>query len=436
MKDLYVNGKNFSEEQLEQGQFTSDDIYDIKCELENEISSKEEAIEECQGRIDSNQSAIDEKEKEIERLVEQVATMAELEGEELEEYMDEDGIYNPYDLEEMIQKLREEMDELEEDNVSWESEIERLQDEKQEYKDLLETVEDIEDRGTYVKAEPETLKDFIDLTKAQKQYNELLQYIEENAAAFDLMDLKLHEAFATSGKMQDQLAEEGITVWDRNMEDVFYDFCNSYYNEFIQELKEEHHIDFASLQHQYGRTSSFKLHEYSEEPKEMISEISYKLMTNSFDDYLAVDENGQLSVSEGWADYTKEELPGYAERDIEHIENDLFLDVKAELEEIVTAYNLLQDYKAAQVENFNEYAQDIIEDTRDMKQNQLEEARREEVRQSRCQQLDRLTDKLTNTKDFDEMKKIVKQIKDIKDQMRKDEKDCDARNSRSDKDER
>lgn len=275
----------------------------------------------------------------------------------------------------------------------------------------------------------------IDLSEAQKQYEELLKYIEENEAAFDKMDLKLHKAIGTAWDLQNQLAEEGITVWDKNMEDVFYNFCNSYYEEFIAELKEQG-IDFESMQNQIGRTSSFKLHDFGDKAKDIISEISYKMMSNAFDDYLDIDENNQLTINAEWADYTRDELQYYAARDLEHIEKDLFEDVKRELEDIVRTYNLIQEYKENQVESFNEYAQDAVEDAREQKDRRIEEAQKEAIRKERHEQLDKLTDRLAKTKSFDEMKDIAKQIKEIKDQMRKDDNGRSGRDDRSGKEER
>lgn len=97
--------------------------------------------------------------------------------------------------------------------------------------------------------------------KANGQLDELTSWMRENAEAFDMMDLKLHDASSYEYREMEENYPHVAAMYKDDPEDsAFYEFCESTYDQFKKWLEEEG-IDLKALQHQVGRTSKFYLHD-------------------------------------------------------------------------------------------------------------------------------------------------------------------------------
>lgn len=195
----------------------------------------------------------------------------------------------------------------------------------------------------------------VDITeKAKQQIDAARKFIENNSNIFKITDLKMHDAFYYTYKAKDE-----YTHLDCN--DEFYYWCDLMYDQFKEDLEEEH-INFDNVICRIGHTSSFYLSIYWDDYKSGgVNEVMHAIFEDNF---------------KGWYDFDfkKEKLiHSFSEKDIDawhidvnkelddivsYLENELMDDIKVELMHSIKILEIINDYKNDQVESFKEYLEE------------------------------------------------------------------------------
>lgn len=206
--------------------------------------------------------------------------------------------------------------------------------------------------------------------KADVELEAIVSYFKENEAAFQMMDMKLHDAFYYECRGM----EEDFPVVARAMEEKslvysgefspFHDFCDMEYENFKEWCKEQS-IDFDALRHQVGRTSSFYLHDegnlvclkrrdYSINVSETLALLTDEFGHQGFD--LQFNEDGSIDRYYATEDYTN------SSNNVEYIASGAFsLEVKKHFEDALKVHGYLKELKDNQVESFKSYLEGLTE---------------------------------------------------------------------------
>lgn len=208
------------------------------------------------------------------------------------------------------------------------------------------------------------------LDLANEQFAKVVNYIKENIEMFESMNLKLHHAvtldlekFPLCKKLQEK----------SNSFSLFDDFCEINYNIVIEDLKENHNIDFQEMRNHIGRTSSFYLYDFyaTYNGKLQIYEMIYNFYNryidcNDFQD-LTINDNLQLEIE--FQTYDIENNYSYDEEDMEEISisldyfiEDFYNDFINHCKDIEIVYNEIKSFKDNQVEHFEDYLQNFEEE--------------------------------------------------------------------------
>ena len=190
------------------------------------------------------------------------------------------------------------------------------------------------------------------IIKANENLKRAIEVIKNNQAAFESMDLKLHDTSYYSWRE----AETDFPEIEEDMNDLFYDFCDVSYM-FLEEDFKENGYEWEKRQY-IGRTSSFYLSGYQIR--------GYRTETGDIDDilYSIIEqvgypdipdiENGQIVID----DYIEGCIAN-----IEYIGSEEFIqDFNKEISGILKMYEYIKDFKDNQVEYFKEYLQGIQDD--------------------------------------------------------------------------
>jgi hypothetical protein len=190
------------------------------------------------------------------------------------------------------------------------------------------------------------------IIKANENLKRAIEVIKNNQAAFESMDLKLHDVSYYTWKS----AETDFPEIEEDMNDLFYDFCDISYH-----LMEE---DFNMFGYEWekrqyiGRTSSFYLSGYQIRGYRTVTGdidyILYNIIEKIGYPYIPDIEVGQIVIDE------------YIEgciANIEYIGSEEFIqDFNKEISGILKMYEYIKDFKDNQVEYFKEYLQGIQDD--------------------------------------------------------------------------
>lgn len=200
------------------------------------------------------------------------------------------------------------------------------------------------------------------IQKADQKNAELVAWLKEHENAFDMMDLKLHDAsFYEYKDLEDNFPavykanEEGYYGSDSS---PFYSFCESTYDQFTDWMDEQN-IDWNKMHHQVGRTSSFYLHDegnfivlnrrdYSIDVPNTLSCITDSLGYAYSD--LCYDEQGKLD-----REYIKENYPNGMDTLLMIASGEMKDDAIKKLEDVIRVYEYIKDIKENQVEYFKDY---------------------------------------------------------------------------------
>ena len=208
------------------------------------------------------------------------------------------------------------------------------------------------------------------MDKADAKNAELIAYLKEHEKAFDMMDLKLHDASFYEYKDLEHdfplLAGEQETM----TESLFDRFCESTYDQFTDWMNEEN-IDWDKMRHQVGRTSSFYLHDegnfivlsnrdYSIDVQATLGCITDELGYS----YLSVQykKDGKLN-----RDFTLQDYPNNLSDLLMIASGEMLEDTKKKLEDVIKVYEYIDDTKTNQVEYFKEWLENEEEYVRDSK---------------------------------------------------------------------
>ena len=209
------------------------------------------------------------------------------------------------------------------------------------------------------------------LDLANVEFTKVVNYIKENIEMFESMNLKLHHAavmdfskYPLCQKYQEKYKDF----------DLFQDFCNINYDMVIEDLKENHNIDFQKMQNHIGRTSSFYLYDFyatTYNRELQIDEMIYNFYNRYIDcdDFqdLTINDNLQLEIE--FQTFDIENNYNYDKDDMEEISNhldyfieDFYNDFINHCKDIEIIYNIIKDYKDNQVEYFEGYLQNFEEE--------------------------------------------------------------------------
>lgn len=181
------------------------------------------------------------------------------------------------------------------------------------------------------------------IKKAKQELKKIFDYIAENRDALTgYTDLKLHDtSYYAYSEMENDFplcyADDNGSEYD-----YFYRFCESSFDQFIEDLH-ENGIDFEKTIARLGRTSSFYCFSgHDRDAETMINDFIY-------DDYSSFEIiNGAFSFFNCF---------GISEiiNDLEYFVKNALSDFKAKTADAITIYSYIQDFKQNQIDYFKEF---------------------------------------------------------------------------------
>lgn len=200
------------------------------------------------------------------------------------------------------------------------------------------------------------LKEKID--KANKEIKKAVDYLKNHQEIFKAMDLKLYDAsyYFMSEEMRKDFPLAYKNNENSNGYDDFYYFCEDNYIFFTENLNILYGIDFSKMKKHIGRTSSFYLHDMEIINIDRygclnIDDIIYNFINyyfnNQYGNYIDI-VNESIKIEK-----TGEE----EEAEINYIIEDFYNDIISYCADIVTVYNIINDFKENQVKYFKEFLQ-------------------------------------------------------------------------------
>ncbi len=201
---------------------------------------------------------------------------------------------------------------------------------------------------------------FTEITeKADEELSKISDYLKEHEDAFNMMNLKLHDAsYYEYSDLEEEYPETAKYYEDAPGESAFYRFCDNTYGQFTEWCEEES-IDFDKMRHQVGRTSSFYLHDegngvcldrrnYNVDIQRslecLLDNLGYAYCDMRFT------EDGKLDRA-----FLKECFPENMENLLYIAKGDFLKDVQKEYEDVIKVYDYISDTKEHQVEYFKEW---------------------------------------------------------------------------------
>ena len=191
------------------------------------------------------------------------------------------------------------------------------------------------------------------IIKANENLNRAMKIIKDNQAAFESMDLKLHDTSYYSWSE----AGTDFPEIEEDMNDLFYDFCDISYHFMVEDFNES---GYEWEKRQYiGRTSSFylsgyQIRGYRTETEDIDSILSEVLEKYGWYDSIPDIEDGKIVID----DYIED-----SKANIEYIASEEFIqDFNKEISGILKMYEYIKDFKDNQIEYFKEYLQGIQDD--------------------------------------------------------------------------
>lgn len=215
---------------------------------------------------------------------------------------------------------------------------------------------------------------------ANEQITKVKDYVVKNSDALDYMNLKLHDA--QSYKWSKDAEEKFPLLFNTDeLDDLFDAFCEDSYDIFIEDLMECHGIDFKSMKNQLGRTSSFYLHD---------RDLFYRgtnCNRGDFDNYIGQIMNEFYGYNIGIEDFmndnetinsdklmnNKEVDKSIIDEELDYIINDMYNDIEKYLNDIITVYEIIKNFKANQVEYFKEFLEYYEEELQEEDLQELKE---------------------------------------------------------------
>ena len=192
------------------------------------------------------------------------------------------------------------------------------------------------------------------LALANKELRKAIKLLLDNEDKWqNTLDLKLHEAAYASIDFDYNNAT--VTFSNNIQSQWFYQFCETEYEAFVEDLHDYFNIDFDKLRDNVGRTSKFylgKLH--ASMLTDTLAEASDTYMFGGIevkiiDELFSVDVDGSAENFEDFEDFVNA-LLDFADH--------IYEEVEESLKPIITVYKYIEEFKANQVENFRDFVQD------------------------------------------------------------------------------
>lgn len=231
------------------------------------------------------------------------------------------------------------------------------------------------------------------ITKANEQCKRIKDYITDNAAMFEPMNLKLYDA---SYYEFDEMSKDFPLCYNENKDrscgyTYFYDFCEDAWDQFLEWCKEEK-INFGNMRHNIGFTSSFYLYE-----KELVERdhgkinwswtmwnIFNELGYTNYESMVEFDSNGNVDEEKTFSYesqyYTREEWIEEVKPALRYIINEMYDNFIKEIADVKNVYEYIKGVKDNQVEYFKEYLEFYESELQDEKDKcNRENAKRVEI---------------------------------------------------------
>ena len=203
--------------------------------------------------------------------------------------------------------------------------------------------------------------------KCDAQLNKVKDFIKKNEDAFDMMDLKLHDAAFFDDFDAYPAIKKAIENHFYQGDTPYYDFADQSYDQFTEWCAEDG-LDFRKMYNQVGRTSKFYLHD-----RNLIDAtangINYENtiynLVNHFGWPDSFEDTKDGLLDRAWADENWDD-DGNIENNVEYIASgEFYQDVEKACSDILKVYKYIKDFKDDQVsiykdwlENENEWLED------------------------------------------------------------------------------
>lgn len=195
----------------------------------------------------------------------------------------------------------------------------------------------------------------------QKELDKCVQKMKDTEKKWnEYMDLKLHYASTTNPRIEG----DGYTVEfdDDKCSEMFYDFCETEYDNFLEDLMENFEIDFDELRDRVGRTSSFYLgtmhNNYNNKYFIALAEASKSFNVSPL--VFEQKEDGKIFFDETASEEYTEDLEDMTTQMLYLVE-DMYDELCDHLKPIETVYDIIHDFKENQVENYKEWVKEGFE---------------------------------------------------------------------------
>lgn len=190
----------------------------------------------------------------------------------------------------------------------------------------------------------------INYRKANRELLKVKEYIDSvlDPVLSDSRDLKLYDAFYQA---EDIINEYPLVKDEYEVYDLFYWFCNDYYNYSFMEWIEENNIN-KNLMEYIGHTSSFYISRYHN--IENIADLFYTINNG----YGEVQFSGNkiipfVDVNISYNDSLDDDV-----YDLDYIISGKFLkDIKSYFDDALKLASYIDDFKSNQVQYFKDYVE-------------------------------------------------------------------------------
>lgn len=203
-----------------------------------------------------------------------------------------------------------------------------------------------------------TQKEMLDeINAANVEIQKVLDWVKEHEAAFDMMDLKMHNVsyYIYSGMEDDFPLTYAEEKENKSNYDQFYWWCEDMWRSFEEWLEEEG-IKWSQICNRVGRTSSFYLHDQNiiefnrRTGRPDYTNILENFLCNEWNCYTLPIKNGFIDTEMSLEDYEE-----YFATDVGYVQDDFYKEFTDKFEDTVKVYEYIKDCKDNQVKYFKEY---------------------------------------------------------------------------------
>lgn len=255
-------------------------------------------------------------------------------------------------------------------------------------------------------------KEFRDsLPEMQKQHDALIQYVKENKDAFDMQRFISPETWAIIRESEKKIKELTCDNWHGQGEFIFQQA-----RAFERYIEVETGDTLDCLWHD----GNVCLHHFNgTTPEHLVQEQVVRMASDAhvwLSDFVTI-KNGQVEASQR---FERHGINERNEKDALFIKDSLFGNIRKRFENIVAAHNLIKDFTQNQTEQCKAHYAIELDKAQIYHEDMQKRNEAAMVEDELKRKLKELTSSLPNTKSFDEIITIAKEIKDVKDKTRDD----------------